>query len=165
MAMTHIQGNPVHTNGELPQVGATLPDLQLASSDFTDFSLSDFAGKRVVLNIFPSIDTPVCAMSVRRFNQEASTLDNTVVVCASMDLPVAMARFCGAEGIENVQVGSSFRSDFGEQLGVVLTESPRRGLLARAVVVADEDLKVTHVELVEEMSTEPDYEAALAALR
>ena len=123
------------------------------------------AGRRVVLNIFPSVDTGVCANSVRKFNELAAGLDNTSVVCASADLPFALARFCGAEGIENVTAASGFRSDFGDAFGVTMTEGPLRGLYARSVVVLDENGSVTYTELVPEIGQEPDYDAALAALK
>ncbi|WKD59185.1 thiol peroxidase [Corynebacterium caspium] len=164
MATTHLQGTPVRTSGELPAVGEKLPEIHLVGQDFQNFSTADLAGQRIVLNIFPSIDTGVCAMSVRHFNQDAADLENTVVVCASADLPPALARFCGAEGIENLRMGSSFRTDFGQNFGVTLEESPLQGLLARAVIVADVDGTVLHTELVPEISTEPNYEAALQAL-
>lgn len=166
MASITLRGNPVHTNGELPSVGSTLPDFTLSGNDLADVSQATFAGKRLVLNIFPSVDTPVCAASVRRFNEEASSLPNTVVACVSADLPFAFKRFCAAESLANVVTLSSFRGGaFGETFGLTLLDSPLRGLLARAVVVADESGKVIHTELVPEIAQEPDYSAALAALR
>lgn len=164
MAETLFKGNPVHTVGELPAVGQVAPDLSLTGSDLSDVTLSDYAGRRVVLNIFPSLDTGVCAASVRRFNELASGLENTTVVCASADLPFAMGRFCVAEGIDNVVVGSSFRSSFADDYGVRLIDGPLAGLCARAVVVVDTEGKVSYTELVPEITTEPDYDSALAAL-
>lgn len=164
MATTNFKNEPVQTSGNVPQVGDTLPNFTLVGTDLTEFSNQDFAGQRVVLNIFPSVDTGVCAESVRRFNELAAKVDNTTVICASHDLPMALGRFCGAEGIENVTSGSGFRSSFGEDFGIVLAGSPLKGLLARTVIVADESGKITHVELVDEITTEPDYDAALAVL-
>ena len=162
--MTTLRDAPVHTVGELPVAGSTAPAYTLAGADMTDFSSAAFAGRRVVINIFPSIDTGTCAASVRRFNQLASGLENTTVVCASADLPYAMRRFCGAEGIEDVTVGSSFRSSFGTDYGVTMVEGTMRGLLARSVVVVDTDGTVLHTQLVPDIGIEPDYDAAVAAL-
>ncbi|CCH71599.1 thiol peroxidase [Nostocoides australiense] len=164
MAETAFKGNPVNTVGDLPAPGAAAPELNLTGTDLGDITLAGLAGRRVVLNIFPSVDTGVCAASVRKFNELAAGLHNTTVVCASADLPFALGRFCGAEGIENVVSGSSFRSDFGDDYGVTMTDGPLRGLLARSVVVVDTDGKVLHTELVPEITTEPDYDAAVAAL-
>jgi thiol peroxidase len=164
MATTLFRDAPVHLVGELPQPGSTAPAYTLAGVTLEDFSSGDFAGSRVVLNIFPSVGTGVCSASVRRFNQIAAGLENTVVVCASADLPFALATFCGAEGIENVTVGSSFRSDFGTRYGVTMTDGAWRGLLARAVVVADTDGTILHTELVPAISQEPDYDAAVSSL-
>ena len=136
----------------------------MVSDGLSDLTSADLAGKRVVLNIFPSIDTGVCAASVRKFNELAAGLDNTVVLNVSQDLPFAQARFCGAEGIENARVGSGFRSEFGKDYGVLMTDGPMRGLLARSVVVTDESGKVIHSQLVPEIVEEPDYDAAVAAL-
>ncbi|WP_230976066.1 thiol peroxidase [Gulosibacter hominis] len=149
---------------DLPAVGSKAPDFTLVGTDLEPVKLSDFAGKRVVLNIFPSIDTGVCAASVRRFNELAAGFDNTVVVCVSADLPFAQERFCGAEGIENVVSASTFRSSFGNDYGVLMVDGPLEALLARAVVVIDTDGTVRHVELVPEIGQEPDYDAAKAAL-
>lgn len=162
MATITFQGNPVKTNGILPTGKA--PEFELTGTDLEPVKLSDFAGKRVVLNIFPSIDTGVCAQSVRTFNEKAAGLDNTVVVCASKDLPFALGRFCGAEGIDNVVTGSGFRSPFGDDYGVEMTDGPLAGLYSRAVIVIDEDRKIVYSQQVEEIGQEPDYEAALAAL-
>lgn len=164
MATTSLRGSPAHTIGELPAIGSTAPPYTLAGADLTDISSEAHRGSRVVLNIFPSIDTGVCAASVRRFNELAAGLDNTVVVCASADLPFAMGRFCGAEGIENVTAGSAFRSSFGADYGVTIVDGPMRGLLARAVVVLDGDGTVVHTQLVPDIGVEPDYDAAVAAL-
>lgn len=164
MATVTLGGNPVSTVGELPTVGSKAPDFHLAGGDLGDVSPASLAGKKVVLNIFPSIDTPTCATSVRQFNQRAAGLDNTVVLCVAADLPFAMTRFCGAEGLANVQVASTFRSSFGSDYGVTLAEGPFSGLLARAVVVIDADGTVLHSQLVGEIANEPDYDAALNAL-
>ena len=164
MAITALKGTPVQTVGELPAVGETAPNFTLTGADLGDLTSAELRGKRVVLNIFPSIDTGVCASSVRRFNELASGLENTAVVCASADLPFALGRFCGAEGIENVVSASSFRSDFGSEFGLTLGDGPMQGLLARAVVVLDENGSVLHTEVVPEITTEPNYDAAVAAL-
>lgn len=164
MATITLRGNPIQTSGELPAVGAT-PTFTLTKGDMSELSSADLAGQRVVLNIFPSVDTGVCAQSVRTFNQRAGELSNTVVLCVSADLPFAGNRFCGAEGIENVQTTSTFRHpEFLDDFGVRITEGGMRGLAARAVVVLDEAGKVAYTELVPEIAQEPDYDAALAAL-
>ena len=163
MAVT-LAGNPIEVGGHFPQAGEMVENFTLVGNDLADVSLNDFAGKRKVLNIFPSVDTGVCAQSVRTFNQRASSLDNAVVLCISADLPFAQARFCGAEGLDNVINLSTFRSSFAADYGVALTDSPLRGLTARAVVVLDENDKVLHSELVAEIANEPDYDAALAVL-
>ena len=162
MATTALGGNPVGTVGELPAIGSPAPAFELVGPDFGRVSLPE--GSRAVLNIFPSIDTGVCAASVRKFNQLASGLENTQVICVSQDLPMAQARFCGAEGIDNVTVGSGFRSSFGEDYGVKLVDGKFEGLFARAVVVVDADGTVLHHQLVPEIATEPDYDAAVAVL-
>lgn len=164
MASVTLRGNPFNISGELPAVGSSAPDFTLTGSDLGDVTLGSLAGQTVILNIFPSIDTPTCATSVRTFNQKAAEREGTTVVCVSEDLPFAMNRFCGAEGIENVKVASAFRSDFTEAYGIKLEEGPLRGLAARAVVVLDGDGTVTYTELVPEIGQEPDYDAALAAL-
>lgn len=164
MATVTLQGNPIETVGELPAVGSQAPGYSLVQGDLSELTAETLAGKRVILNIFPSIDTPTCATSVRTFNQKAAALDNTVVVCVAADLPFAMTRFCGAEGIDNVKVGSTFRSNFGDDYGVTFKTGPLVGLLSRAVVVIDESGKVLHTEQVAEIADEPDYEAALAVL-
>ena len=162
MATTALGGNPVTTVGELPAVGAPAPSFELVGSDFSTITLPE--GSRAVLNIFPSVDTGVCATSVRKFNELAAGLDNTSVICVSRDLPFALGRFCGAEGIENVTAASAFRSDFGTDYGVTMTDGPLAGLQARSVVVLDETGTVIHSQLVPEITTEPDYDAAVAAL-
>ncbi|MGB0114371.1 MAG: thiol peroxidase [Ilumatobacteraceae bacterium] len=164
MAEVTLGGNPVHTSGDLPSVGAAAPAFSLVGGDLGELNVGDYAGKNVVLNIFPSVDTPTCATSVRTFNERAAGMDETVVLCVSADLPFAQNRFCGAEGIENVKTGSTFRSDFGASYGVTLTDGPLAGVLARAVVVIGADGNVKYTELVSEIAKEPDYDAALAAL-
>ncbi|WKD61606.1 putative thiol peroxidase [Corynebacterium ciconiae DSM 44920] len=162
---TAFQGNPVTVSGELPEAGSRLGEFSLTNDSLETVTNSDYSGRRVVLNIFPSVDTGVCAASVRQFNELAAGLDNTVVVNVSRDLPFALARFCGAEGLENVEVASDFRRGFGDNLGLVQSDGPLAQLLARAVIVCDEDGTVLHSQLVDEITTEPDYEAALSALR
>lgn len=164
MATTNMGGNPVHTVGDLPAVNSPAPAWTLVDSSLAEISSADRAGKRVVLNIFPSVGTGVCAASVRKFNELAAGLEGTEVVCVSQDLPFAQAAFCGAEGIENVTMGSAFRSSFGQDYGVTLTDGKFEGLLARSVVVVDADGTVVHSELVDDITHEPDYDAALAAL-
>jgi thiol peroxidase len=165
MANITFKGSPVQTSGELPDKGASAPDFTLVKSDLSEAKLSDFKGKNVVLNIFPSLDTGTCAASVRRFNKEATSLDNTVVLGISADLPFAAGRFCSAEGIENVITLSTFRdNDFGKDYGLVMNNGPLRGLLARAVVVIDSEGKVLHTELVSEIAQEPDYQSAINSI-
>ena len=165
MAQVTLQGNPAQTVGELPAIGQTAPDFTLVDKDLKEITLKDFTGQKVVLNIFPSVDTPTCAMSVRRFNAEIGKQENAVAVCASMDLPFAHTRFCGAEGLEKVVSASAFRNpEFGEHYGVRLEDGPFDGLFARAVVVIDERGRVAYNQLVAEIADEPDYEAALQAL-
>ncbi len=163
-ATTHFQTLPVSTEGTLPAVGAQAPAFTLVTKDLAEISLADLTGRRVVLNIFPSLDTPVCAASVRRFNSEVGKLDNTQVLCVSMDLPFAAARFCTANDIENVTPASAFRSDFGREYGVLMADGPLRGLLARAIVIIDENGKVIYSHINDQITEEPDYAAALAAL-
>ena len=152
-----LNGQPMHIYGELPKAGEEAPNFALVAKDLSEICLHDYKGKRVVLNIFPSLDTDVCAASVRRFNQDAAKLDNTAVVCVSEDLPFALARFCAANDIENVYTGSAFRSDFGKTYGIEIADGPMRGLLARGVVVIDENGKVIGTNLCEQITTEPDY--------
>ncbi|AZL05567.1 thiol peroxidase [Brevibacterium aurantiacum] len=164
MAKTAFQGTPVKTVGELPEKGTQAPAFSLVGNDLGEVNSADTTGKRVVLNIFPSVDTGVCAASVRTFNELAASLENTTVLCVSNDLPFAQARFCGAEGIENVVAASGFRSAFGKEFGVTMVDGPLAGLLARSVVVLDEKGTVIHKQLVDEIGTEPDYDSAVAAL-
>lgn len=165
MAQVTLKGNPIHTSGELPRVGEPVPAFTLTGADLGELNAAQFKGQRVVLNIFPSLDTATCATSVRQFNARASQAANTVVLCVSADLPFAAKRFCVAEGLEKVVPASSFRSpDFGKAYGLTLVDGPLRGLLARAVVVFDENGKVLHTELVGEIAQEPDYDAALKSL-
>jgi len=164
MAEVTLGGNPVHTVGELPEIGTKAPDFTVTAGNLAEITRDELAGKKVVLNIFPSVDTPTCAASVRHFNESAASLDNTVVLCVSADLPFAQSRFCGAEGLSNVQTGSTFRSNFGQQYGVTLADGRLSGLLARAVVVLDETGTVVHTELVPEIANEPNYDSALSAL-
>jgi thiol peroxidase len=165
MAQTALRGNAVSTAGDLPAVGASAPEFTLTGADLSSVNSSDFAGQRLVLNIFPSVDTPTCATSVRTFNERAAALENTAVLCVSADLPFAMGRFCGAEGIENVKIASTFKNgEFLEDYGVGMVDGPLEGLCARAVVVVDESGNVLHNELVPEIADEPDYEAAINSL-
>lgn len=165
--MTTIQfkGNPIHTVGALPQNGTQAPDFTLVSPDLSDKSLSDFKGKFVILNIFPSVNTGVCAASVRQFNKDAAAHPNAKVLCISKDLPFAQSQFCGAEGIDNVVMLSDFRTDFGHQYGVQMADGPLQGLLSRAVVVINPDGKIIYEQQVPEITEEPDYEKALAAIK
>lgn len=163
-AITH-KGNPVVTAGNLPEIGSKASDFKLTKSNLSDFSLEEFAGKKIILNIFPSIDTGTCAASVRRFNKEASDLDNTVVLCISRDLPFAHRRFCEAEGIKNVVAASSFRDDsFAKSYSVTMLDGPLAGLFSRAIVVINEMGMVTYTEQVPEIAQDPNFEAALKAL-
>lgn len=166
METIYFNGTPCHTCGNIPAVGTKAPEFSLVNSALGEIKLSDYKGKRVVLNIFPSLDTPVCATSVRRFNMEAASLDNTVVICISMDLPFAQARFCTAEGIDKLAVASAFRaSEFIKDYGLQIVDGPLAGLLARAVIVLDEKHEVIFTDLVEEITREPDYKAALSVLK
>jgi thiol peroxidase len=160
-----LGGNPVSTSGKLPKKGAPAPAFTLTTGALQEISNKDLRGKRVILNIFPSIDTPTCATSTRTFNSLASSLNNTEVYCVSADLPFAQGRFCGSEGLANVKTASSFRSNFGKAFGVNLTDGVLKGILARAVVVLDENGKVLHSELVSEIANEPNYEAAISSLK
>jgi thiol peroxidase len=166
MAKITLKGNPLHTSGELPKPGTDLSGLKVTKSDLSDATLAAWAGHKLVLNIFPSIDTSVCSQSVRQFNKEAAGLSGVHVLCVSMDLPFALNRFCGAEGIKNVQTASAFRNpDFSAKLGVKIIDGGMAGLLARSIVVLDEHGKVIYTELVPEIAQEPNYQAALAAAR
>ena len=165
MASITLGGNPIHTNGELPAVGSKATDFNMVKTDLGTATLADFAGSKVVLNIFPSIDTGTCAASVRKFNEKASALANTKVLCISRDLPFAQKRFCGAEGLENVVNLSDFQEgSFGTPNGLEITDGPLAGLHSRVIIVLDENGVVTHTEQVAEIANEPNYEAALAAL-
>lgn len=162
MAQITLRGNPINTVGELPAVGSPAPGFSLTGTDLAPLSDEQFRGKPFLLNIFPSIDTPVCAMSVRTFNERAAA-SGVEVVCVSKDLPFAQKRFCGAEGIENVTTASAFRDDFGEKYGVTIADGPMAGLFARAVVAVGANGDVVYSELVPEIGQEPDYDAAIAA--
>ena len=165
MSQVTFKGSAVHTKGNLPEVGSQAPGFSLTAGDLSQKSLADFNGKKVVLNIFPSVDTGTCAASVRTFNQKASQLDNTVVLCISKDLPFAQGRFCAAEGLENVITLSEYKdSNFSDAYGVKFTDGPLEGLLSRSVVVLDESGKVIYTEQVAETVNEPNYDAAIAAL-
>jgi len=164
-ATVTLGGNPVAVSGKLPAVGKSLPKFSLTTSTLQEVGNKDLTGKRVIFNIFPSIDTPTCATSTRRFNEIAATLQNTDVYCVSADLPFAQGRFCGSEGLSNVKTASSFRSGFGAAFGVNLASGVLKGVLARAIVVADENGKVLHTELVGEIANEPNYDAAINSLR
>lgn len=159
------RGQEAHTSGPMVKVGQQAPDFRATNADLQDVSLSSFKGKRIILNIFPSLDTPTCALSVRQFNARASELENTVVLCLSMDLPFAQSRFCSTEGLNNVVPLSVFRShDFLKEYGLQLADGPLKGLMARAVIVIDETGKVRYTQLVSNISNEPDYDAALQAV-
>ncbi len=162
----HFQGNPVAVAGQIPAKGEAAKPFTLVAKDLSEVSLTQYAGKRKVLNIFPSVDTGVCATSVRKFNQLAGEVSNTVVLCISADLPFAQSRFCGSEGLSNVVTLSTLRgSDFKQDYGVAIADGPLKGLAARAVVILDEQDKVIYSQLVNEITTEPEYDAALAALK
>lgn len=163
MAQITLRGNPINTIGELPTVGSTAPEFALTGTDLGTVTSAQFRGKPLLLNIFPSVDTPVCATSVRTFNERAGA-SGVSVVCVSKDLPFAQNRFCGAEGIENVISASAFRDSFGEDYGITITDGPMAGLLGRAIVVIDADGAVAYTELVPEIAVEPNYDAALAVL-
>jgi thioredoxin-dependent peroxiredoxin len=166
MAEITFKGNPVHTAGNLPTAGSPAPDFRLTKTDLTDVSISDLKGKKVVLNIFPSVDTGVCAASARRFNQLASSLENTIVLNVSKDLPFAHKRFCAAEGLENVHGASEYKDNsFSQAYGVDMKDGALAGLMSRAVVVVDENGMVTYNQQVADIGIEPDYDAAIAALK
>jgi thiol peroxidase len=164
MAVTKFGETEIHTCGDLPNVGEHAPDFTLTAADLSDLRLADLLGKKIVLNIFPSIDTSTCQSSVREFNKRASGAENVVVVCVAMDLPFAMSRFCGQEGLENVQVASGFRSSFGRAFGVELIDGLLRSLYARAVIVIDEQGIVAHQQLVDQLGDEPNYDAVFSVL-
>ncbi len=166
MATVTLKGNQIHTIGNLPEVGSSAPNFNLTKNDLSSSSLENYKGKKVVLNIFPSVDTGTCAQSVRQFNTEASELENTVVLCISKDLPFAQARFCGAEGLNNVEMLSDFKDgNFGSNYGLSFSDGPLEALLSRSVVVLNEDGKVTYTEQVAETTEEPNYKAAIEALQ
>ncbi|SEI02496.1 thiol peroxidase, atypical 2-Cys peroxiredoxin [Paenimyroides aquimaris] len=166
MSQITFKGNPVNTSGKLPEIGSKAPDFKLTAGDLSEKSLSDYKGKNVVLNIFPSVDTGVCAQSVRTFNEKVSAADNTVVLCVSKDLPFALNRFCAAEGLQNVETLSDFKSnEFSDAYGVKMTDGPLNGLLSRAVVVVNPEGNVVYNEQVPEIGQEPNYNNALNALK
>lgn len=165
MAKITFKGNPVNTSGNMPEVGTQAPEFTLVKSDLSEVKLSDYKGKNVVLNIYPSIDTGVCAASVRRFNKDAASMNNTVVLGISADLPFAAGRFCGAEGIANVETLSTFRNpEFAEKYGLLMVDGPLKGLLARSIVIVNPEGKVVYTELVPEIAQEPDYECAINSI-
>lgn len=162
MATTKFKGSDVHTNGELPVLGSQAPEFTLVGSGLQEIHLNDYKGKKVVLNIFPSLDTATCATSVRKFNEWVSKKENTVVICVSKDLPFAQSRFCGAEGLNNVITASDFRyNSFASDYGILLTDGPLKGLMSRSVVAIDENGKVLYTELVSEITNEPSYDIAV----
>lgn len=166
MADIKLKGNPIHTNGNLPEPQTKAPDFRLVDQSLAEVTLKNYRGKYVVMNIFPSLDTPVCSQSVRTFNQMASDFKETVVLCISRDLPFAQARFCGAEGLDQVITLSEFRDqDFSTKYGVLITDGPMKGLLARTVIICDPDGQIIYHELVPEITQEPNYEKALTALK
>ncbi len=165
MANITLGGNPIQTKGNLPEIGSKAPDFKLTATDLSDKSLNDYSGIRLVLNIFPSIDTGTCAQSVRTFNKKASSLENTKVLCISKDLPFAMGRFCGAEGIENVETLSDYKTgDFGDTYGLTIASGPLTTLHSRCIVVINEDGVIVHTQQVDEIADEPDYQNALEKL-
>lgn len=166
MATITLKNNAVHTVGQLPAIGTNAPDFELVKIDLSTVSLKDFSGKSLILNIFPSIDTPTCSASVRHFNEEAASLANTVVLCISRDLPFAQARFCGAEGIENVVMLSDFRTgDFGKNYGLTIIDGPLNGLHSRCIVALNSDHQVVYEEQVSEIANEPNYTKVFEALK
>ncbi|MBT8144631.1 MAG: thiol peroxidase [Gammaproteobacteria bacterium] len=164
MATVTLKGNPCNTSGDLPAVGASAPAFELTNGKLEDVSLADFSGKKKLISVFPSVETPVCAISTKKFNDHARDNADTVMLMVSTDLPFAQARFCGDEGLENVHTLSTFRSNFAREYGLLLVDGPLAGLTARAVLVLDENDKVVYTQLVSEIAEEPDYEGALAAL-
>ncbi|KQR91503.1 peroxidase [Chryseobacterium sp. Leaf180] len=165
MSKITLGGNEVNTIGQLPAEGTTIKDFALVDSGLNVKTLENFTGKRKIFNIFPSVDTGICAQSARKFNEEASQLDNAVIINVSKDLPFALKRFCAAEGIDNAETLSDFRGSFGDDFGVTMTDSPMKGLLSRAVIVTDENNKVLYTEQISEIGHEPNYENALNALK
>jgi len=165
MAKITLKGSPVNTSGTLPEAGTMAPEFTAVKTDLSEIKLSDYRGKKVILNIFPSVDTGTCAASVRQFNKELQDMDNTVVLCISMDLPFAHARFCGAEGLESVEPVSVFRNpDFGTDYGLQIVDGPLAGLMSRVVIVVDEEGKIKYTQQVPEIVDEPNYEEAVAAV-
>ena len=165
MATITFQGNTINTKGNLPAVGSQASDFLLIGEDLSEKTLADYKGKKVIFNIFPSIDTGVCAQSARTFNEKANALENTLVINVSKDLPFALKRFCAAEGLENVHNLSDFRGNFGDNFGVTLKDSVLKGLLSRAILVLDENGQVIYTEQVPDIAQEPNYEAALASVK
>jgi thiol peroxidase len=166
MATINFKGNPIQTNGDFPQVGDQAPEIKLVKTDLSEVSLADLKGKKVIFNIFPSVDTAVCALQLKTFSQKAAALDDVVLLFASMDLPFALNRFCGAEGIQNAVTASDFRHhSLADSYGVKMTQGPLAGLYARATLVLDADHKVVYSELVRDVVNEPDYDAAIATLK
>lgn len=166
MANITLGGNPIETSGNLPQIGELAKDFVLVKQDLSELSLGDLKGKKVILNIYPSVDTGTCAMSTRKFNAEASKLENTQVVCVSRDLPFAFKRFCGAEGIDQLITASDFKTgQFGKDYGLEMTSGALKGLHSRCIIVLDENSKVIYTEQVPEIANEPNYELAMAAIR
>lgn len=166
MANVTLRGKEIHTIGTLPAIGSGVPDFRLTKQDLSEIKVADLAGKKVIYNIFPGIDTATCATSVRKFNEQAAAVENTTIVCVSADLPFALKRFCGAEGINNVVATSDLRDkSFGKTWGLTFTDGPLEGLLSRAVVVTDANGKVVYTEQVAEVGSEPDYDKALAAAK
>jgi len=165
MAKITLHGDSVITTGELPENGTSVKSFELVDTDLKNRTLDEFSGKKIIFNIFPSIDTGVCAAAAREFNEKAGDLDNTVVINVSRDLPFALKRFCAAEGLDHVETFSDFRGTFGEDYGVTITDSPMKGLLSRAVIVTDENGKVVYSEQVSEIAQEPDYDKALEAVK
>lgn len=165
MAKVTFQGNPIETVGDLPKMGENAPDFQLTKNDLSDVSLADFSGKIKVINIFPSVDTSVCASSVKEFNKRAESLGDTVILCVSADLPFASSRFCATEGLNNVISLSSFRSSFADDYGVRISEGPLKGLCSRAVIVIGKDNRVLYSEHVKEISQQPNYDEALKSIK
>ncbi len=163
MAKVTLKGNPIETIGDLPAVGSAAPAFKLVKQDLSEVTLEDYRGRTVILNVFPSVDTGTCAMSVRAFNERAGGLDKTVVLCVSMDLPFALARFCGAENIKNVDAVSGFRSSFGKDYGLIFKNGPLTGLYSRCIIIIDGNGNVKYTEQVTETADEPNYDAALAA--
>ena len=165
MATINFKGNPIQTNGDFPQVGAQAPEVKLVKTDLSEVTLADLAGKKVIFNIFPSVDTAVCALQLKTFSQKAAERDDVVLLFASMDLPFALNRFCGAEGIQNAVTASDFRHhSLADSYGVKMTQGPLAGLYARATLVLDANHKVIYSELVSDVVNEPNYDAAMAAL-